>query len=281
MMEGCKYPSTFIMNYCFAMTTLGNDFLPSSLSFKIREDGHSDLVDILKGISDDNKNLTSFDNLLQLFSKLAAQEESRVLKYVQKKHSMGHKIELEKELGENNWPLYDVEEDILLNGKYLAPDWKDKYMTYFSGFNYSKRDIYKLCKEYLYGIQWTWAYYMGEVEKVCFNWYYPFGLPPLWSWICNYMAEKQELPLFPDRVLVKATDIKPVEQLALVLPLESWSLIPVGIERNLPKLAPQFYPSRFSFESVGKRYFWECESIIPMPSILEIKEIIKSITCTA
>jgi 5'-3' exonuclease len=88
------------------------------------------------------------------------------------------------------------------------------------------------------------------------------------------------LPEFPEKVLVRATDIRPVEQLVLVLPLESWSLIPPCIEKRLPQLAPQFYPSMFSFESVGKRYFWECESMIPLPSILEVKEIIRINTNT-
>jgi 5'-3' exonuclease len=131
-----------------------------------------------------------------------------------------------------------------------------------------------VCKEYLYGIQWIWAYYTGNSEQVCFNWFYPFNLPPLWCWLRDYT----DLPSFPDRVLLKATDIKPVEQLALVLPLESWSLIPRGAEKMLPQLAPQFFPSKFSFESVGKRYFWECESMIPLPSILEVKEIIRHYT---
>ena len=88
------------------------------------------------------------------------------------------------------------------------------------------------------------------------------------------------MPEFPEKVLVRATDIRPVEQLVLVLPLESWSLIPPCVEKKLPQVAPQFYPSTFSFESVGKRYFWECESMIPLPSILEVKEIIRIITNT-
>lgn len=79
-----------------------------------------------------------------------------------------------------------------------------------------------------------------------------------------------------ESVLVRATDIEPVEQLALVLPLQSWNLLPPGPHKNLPKWAPQFYPTTFSFDSVGKRFFWECESNIPIPSIIEVKEIISS-----
>jgi len=38
-------------------------------------------------------------------------------------------------------------------------------------------------------------------------------------------------------------------------------------------MAPQFYPRVFGFESAGKRFFWECESHIPLPSIRELKAI--------
>jgi 5'-3' exonuclease len=130
----------------------------------------------------------------------------------------------------------------------------------------------------MYGIQWIWAYYTGSYDNVCFNWFYPFNLPPLWCWLKDNLTETQTLPSFPNKVLVRASDIKPIEQLSLVLPLESWSLIPDGPEKMLPKLAPQFYPSAFTFESTGKRFFWECESLIPLPSILEVKEIIRHYT---
>jgi 5'-3' exonuclease len=130
-----------------------------------------------------------------------------------------------------------------------------------------------ICETYLYGIQWIWAYYTGQNSSVCFNWYYPHSLPPLWEWICAYLI-KHSLPAFPETVWVKAEDIRPVEQLTLVLPLESWSLIPPCKEKQFPSLAPQFYPAAFSFESVGKRFFWECETQIPMPSIRELKAIL-------
>jgi 5'-3' exonuclease len=272
----------FILNYCFAMSVLGNDFLPSSLGLKIRDDGHSELLEIIQTLTTNGTNLIdpeslaiSFDGLKILFATLSSDEEIRIQKFINKKLMMGRNIEQDKELGENNWPLAHVEESTLIEGKHLVPSWKEKYMdNFFSGFTYNKNNINRVCKEYLYGIQWIWAYYTGNSEQVCFNWFYPFNLPPLWCWLRDYT----DLPSFPDRVLLKATDIKPVEQLALVLPLESWSLIPRGAEKMLPQLAPQFFPSKFSFESVGKRYFWECESMIPLPSILEVKEIIRHYT---
>ncbi len=278
----------FILNYCFAMSVLGNDFLPSSLGLKIREDGHAELVDIIKNLTINNKQLIdtetltiSYSNLKELFRVLTTEEDNRITKYILKKQRISYTLTQNEEggtecdIGENNWPLYHVEEEILVDKKQLCSNWKEKYIThYFPGFNYITNDINTICKEYLYGIQWVWAYYTGVTESVCFNWFYPFNLPPLWQMLHEYL-HTYELPVFPSSVLLNASDIKPVEQLALVLPLESWQLIPACPERSLPYIAPQFYPSTFSFESVGKRYFWECESMIPLPSILEVKEMIR------
>lgn len=276
---------TFILNYCFAMSVLGNDFLPSSLGLKIRDDGHSELVDIIQTLTSKNVSLVnpntlevSFEDIKTLFTVLSTDEEVRIQKYIYKKQMMARNLGTdvtEFKLGDNNWPLSHIEEQVLLNNKQLCSNWKEKYLThFFNGFSFNKNDINRICKEYMYGIQWIWAYYTGEYDDVCFNWFYPFNLPPLWCWL----KDLETITTFPDRVLIRSTDIKPVEQLALVLPLESWSLIPEGPERMLPKLAPQFYPSTFSFESTGKRFFWECESMIPLPSILEVKEIIRHYT---
>lgn len=277
----------FILNYCFAMSILGNDFLPGSLGLKIREDGHSELLDIIRTLTRDNIALVdpetlhvSYEGLKTLFTVLSVNEESRIQKYIHKKQMIargaigrGDAIKL----GDNNWPLAHIEENVLVGtNKHLLPNWKETYLTqFFNGLTYNKSTINRVCNDYLYGIQWIWAYYSGMYQNVCFNWFYAFNLPPLWSWLKDYLNESAVLPEFPEKVLVRAADIRPVEQLVLVLPLESWSLIPPCSEKRLPQLAPQFYPSSFSFESVGKRYFWECESMIPLLSILELKGIIR------
>jgi 5'-3' exonuclease len=271
------------------MSVLGNDFLPSSLGLKIREDGHGELLDIIKSLTSKDIALinpttleVSIDGVNQLFTILSSDEEMRIQKYIHKKQMMARNLGQTSDaskIGDNNWPLSHVEENVLFDGKQLDSTWREKYMThFFNGFSYNKKDISRVCKEYLYGIQWIWAYYTGAIDNVCFNWFYPFNLPPLWQWLRDFIRDSKQLPNFPEKVLVKATDIRPVEQLALVLPLESWSLIPPCKEKALPLAAPQFYPSVFSFESVGKRYFWECESMIPLPSILEVKEIIRQYT---
>jgi len=202
----------------------------------------------------------------------------RVTKYVSRKQFQARNLEKsEVEVGDNDWPMYHMEEVALLEtSKTLVSNWRQIYLTqFFPGFQSS--EIREIAKEYLYGIQWIWAYYTGRHEDVCYDWCYTFSLPPLWSWICAYLQQEEGLPAFPDReegTLIRAADIQPAEQLALVLPLESWSLLPPCPQRALPYLAPHLFPATFSFDSVGKRFFWECESMIPLPSIRAIKDIV-------
>lgn len=277
----------FILNYCCAMSILGNDFLPSSLGLKIRDNGHSDLLETIQHITSNNVELVDpiqlniTHNIIELFRILAKDEPNRILKYIHKKSMFARNLEDDLKIGDNNWPLLHIDEQILLETpKKLNDNWEELYIAhFFNGFSFNKISIDKICKEYIFGIQWNWAYYTGKYKDVCFNWYYPYGLPPLWNWVAKYL-QYNALAKFPGNILVRVDDIKPVEQLALVLPLESWNLIPPCNEKKFPQIAPQFYPDSFSFETLGKRYFWECESLIPIPTIYQIKKYIELMQVT-
>ena len=283
--EACDLRS-FVLDYCFAMSVLGNDFLPSSLGLKIREDGHNELLEILRRLHSQRVSLIDSaslairtEGLLELFCLLAQDEEARITKYVSRKQYQARNLERSGEtvmVGDNDWPMYHMEENVLLeSSKQLVEGWRHVYLRqFFPGFHSSEIPV--IAKEYLYGIQWIWAYYTGRHDDVCYDWCYTFSLPPLWSWVCAYLQQEEGMPAFPGegRVLIRAEDIQPTEQLALVLPLESWSLLPPCPQRALPYLAPHLFPASFSFDSVGKRFFWECESLIPLPSIRVIKDIV-------
>ncbi len=259
-----------MQDYCFAMSFLGNDFLPTSLSFKMREDGHETLLKILsnskEGLINPSDGQINKNGVVELFKVLAADEDTRILKSVLKKMQMG-KTAREVPVGDNMWAIWKNADRVLLGeGRGLSSKWPDMYKEWCSG----NKDL--AIKTYLYGVQWNWAYYNGE--DVCYNWYYPWHLPPLWKWL----EREESFPEFPGTVGVRGGDIKPIEQLALVLPLESWNLLGrSGKERLLPVHAPWLFPKKYGFFSLGKRWFWECEPEIPVPSIRELKRIVSAI----
>jgi hypothetical protein len=59
-------------------------------------------------------------------------------------------------------------------------------------------------------------------------------------------------------------EIKPQEQLAIVLPIESWHLLRNPVLRKLPSAMPHMWPRQFGFVSLGKSWMWECEADIPI-----------------
>lgn len=270
-----------ILDYCFTMSVLGNDFLPSSLGLKMRDDGHAVLMEMLQDnhshvLIDETTCEISFEGVEHFFTRLSRTETRQIEQAIHKKRMISSNLKKSSQpsmnLGQHNWPLEHIEEECLLSPMThkLEDRWYVRYQKQF----FPGQTTESVTEVYLYGLQWIWSYYTGRMENVCFNWYYPFSLPPLWSWVVSMI--QTGVYAFPTTIQLKAHDIRPVEQLALVLPLESWSLIPSHAvkERKFPLLAPQFFPSSFGFESVGKRYFWECEAMISLPSMVELKAII-------
>jgi 5'-3' exonuclease len=269
------------IDYCFAMSFLGNDFLPSSLSYKMREDGHDALVELLVEAKKEGVQLIigreiCWEGVVWLFKKMAAAEKGRVQQFILRKRELG-RIGVEVELGQNNWPLKEQVECCLVNKNgHLANGWEEIWRGRFAGG--AGRD--KMCQEYYKGVQWVWDYYCGRIDRVCFNWCWPWSVGPLWIWLAEDRGEGIWKTIKQD-ILISRQNILPTEQLCLVLPPQSWGLLDEvkekcgGKEVHLQIIAPWLFPSGFSFESVGRRYFWECEPEIPVPSILEIKQLLR------
>ena len=59
----------------------------------------------------------------------------------------------------------------------------------------------------------------------------------------------------------------------MVLPLESWHLLekaPLHL-RTLPSRKPYYWPSRFDFFSAGRLWMWECEPLVPILRVDELR----------
>jgi 5'-3' exonuclease len=258
-----------VRDYCCAMSFLGNDFLPSSLGLKMRDDGHEVLLDLLGFFKATGIRLVGSDDsidpkgLQELLQRLSGDEEKRTEAFVRRKGSQGRAYRgAGLKLGDPNWALEQQAEASLLEGGHLSAIWRSVYRAQFL----DHASVVDTCRVYLQGLHWVWDYYRGK--EICYNWYYPWDVPPLWSELLAWKGTS-EVP-----VVVKGTDILPVEQLCLVLPVASWHLIPSLKHQGLLAKAPYLFPKSFAFVSVGKRWFWECEPQIPIPSIKEVKALL-------
>ena len=244
-----------VRDYCFAMTLLGNDFLPSSLSFKVRDGGHDELLRLLSEsrvplLQDDDT--LSTEGLAALLGRFASLEEARLTQFLVRK---GRQALPPMAVGEEQWPLAEQAEAFLLHRGRLVPSWRALTRSAFP----SSTALYTS------GLHWVWDYYRGL--DVCYNWYYPWALPPLRGDLKESLSPSAAPP-----VALRKGEISTAEQLCLVLPPSSAHLLPS--HRTFQQRAPEFFPTEFHFDSVGKHFFWECEAEIPIPSLLEVKRIL-------
>jgi 5'-3' exoribonuclease 1 len=266
----------YLLDYCMAMSLLGNDFVPHGMSFKLSGGGHDILLkmlsDVRKGgvLVDRAAGAWCYKGIAACIEWLARDEERAIeahtLKKIIRRWTPAKGTTPEEVAADefNKTPLRTCDELALVgsiareeDGKKkitLAADWRDRYMARWLGTLNRSR----VCREYLTGVDWIVKYYLGlPVSK---EWAYPWLLPPLWSDLVNYLSSGKELPAAAQIVL---EPLKPQEQLALVLPLSSWWLLRDPALRAIPKKAPQMWPREIEFFTAGHMNMWECEAMIP------------------
>ena len=263
----------YMMEYTCAMSFLGNDFLPHSLSVHLRDGGHDTMLNALQNLHEKGRQLVVKDRVQSescwfFIKEWAALEEEWISQAFIAKYKMRTgppRNETERLMsGVQNLPLEWKEEHYLWNPeKGFLPDWKECYR----GRWLRGADEAIVCREYKTGLQWILDYYTGK--PVSYKWYYPWNLPPLWESLhANFKSTPDIFSPLP------SLPVAPQEQLAMVLPVGSWGLVRNPSLRMLPTVAPVYWPSHFSFFSAGKRFMWECEAELPILTIDRMRSLL-------
>jgi 5'-3' exonuclease len=260
----------YILEYACGMSFLGNDFLPHSLSVKMREGGHDILRETLAAIHASGLRLVRGDQVqrdgcLDLVRRWAADEERGISEGFEHKYRMRPgppKSDRERlMLHVENLPIEWAAEEILWRrGHGLADGWQETYRRAWL----QEGDVGQICGEYARGLQWILDYYLGS--PVSYSWYYPWNLPPLWVDLIREFSGGEAVTAPPSSL-----PVAPQEQLAMVLPMDSWWLVRNTALRCLPGKAPTFWPRSFGFFSVGRRWLWECEAAVPILTAERLK----------
>jgi 5'-3' exonuclease len=255
------------INYVTLMSLMGNDFLPHSMTYKLADDGHACIMRELLSMTQTEAWLVSASGSLNLAvlkgiaGRWASEETERMYRMIEKKQKQAHRGVLPGMNALEALPLtWNVEKEMLV-GKRLRDDWRTIYWGWMNE-NVNKEHV---CAEYVKGVQWILAYYMGK--PVDAEWMFPYWIPPLWG----DLARVSSLPLEGGRVSVPPS---PQEQLAMVLPLHSWGLVRDARLKTLPILCPQAWPVSFGFFSAGRKWLWECEARIPTLTAGRIRELL-------
>jgi len=269
-----------------AMSFVGNDFLPHGLSIKLKDGGHDHLLKMIDDVratvgsffqKDDSSATYSWKlDAVQLCVKwLAAREANWIQQHCTKKvlqrnqHARGT---TPVEIAVDEWnklPLRVCDELALVGSVRrdtqsqrlevsLSESWRDIYNDRYLGVK-SGLQPENPCKEFLIGLDWILQYYTGR--SVDREWCFPWFVPPLMLDVDTWLSSEGCLPLAEPP---SAFQLQPQQQLALVLPLESWWLIRDRTLRELPRLAPHLWPSSFQLFTAGHTQTWECEAQIPL-----------------
>ena len=126
-------------------------------------------------------------------------------------------------------------------------------------------------KIYLEALAWTFAYYRGE--KVDTHWLYPWPLPPRTETVLHVLERDAAMAQVPNS---NRDPIKPLEQLAMVLPQSSFHLLPQEYAQLISD-HPYAWPTAWPVYSFGRRFLWECEPLIPLIKPNQIKQWIETL----
>jgi len=253
--------------FAACMNLLGNDFVPHGLGLKIKEDGMEHVLEAYQHIRHSYPSIVTgheyhTPTLKALLQELSKKENEWMVEIASEKLSLrpgqycSSSDPVERALAEwNDAPILWGAEKVLLKDGSLRSNYKEVYQRIgLWGASYKTTS-----ETYLEALAWCFAYYNGK--QVDLEWYYPWWIAPPFDTI-----------LVPERLTIpstKRTPLQPTDQLAMVLPLESYHLLPTEYQQ-FPKDHPELFPVEAPFFSLGRRFLWECELMIPLvqPSIL-------------
>ena len=258
-----------VVNYVGLMSLMGNDFLPHSLTYKLNDDGHEAVLEVMRGAplvgqgqGEAGRWVIDVARFKEICAGWAGDEQLRFVQMIQKKKQQARRG-IQKGMDESEalplqWNVEAIFED---NGQ-LRADWRDTYWS----FIHSGSDRDSLCHEYVRGLQWILDYYTGQ--PIDLQWLFPAWIPPLWNDFAGVdVGRSLEISAGG------TAPIQPQEQLAMVLPVESWSLIRDRRLRAAPRMAPQFWPRKFGFFSFGRTWLWQCEARVPVLMVERLRAV--------
>ena len=268
-----------IRDYVFMSFLLGNDFVPSFTTLKIRENGIEKIIDgyhtirrSCEGSCNDhfiNDNLLINVPFLSKLINLLSTDEDHDFKQIDYKHNkrgytntpnVPHNEESEIDQYQKVEYLWD---------NYIDPNkhcWEKRYYEYFFHIKPEMYNIKTICSEYMKGLQWIATYYFDKCHD--WYWYYPYEATPL------LIDLKQHINLHESSPDIDNDPLPPYFQLFMILPPHSLSLLPKPYHSYMiSDHSPfkQYFPDDFKLEFYGKRYRWEAHPRIPLINPYELE----------
>ncbi len=279
----------WIMDYVFAMSVLGNDFVPCMMSLSLKDEGHGLLLEMLARVWRKGGRLDCGEGWRMLFEEIAMGEKERIIKSALAKRSQAQREE-------GDGPCKWFVEDALFHTLPSAPgkeflqlrdDYQDVAAVRFSGLRGAAAAIREhQAQEYMRGLQWISKYYMNGAEGLDFDWYYPSWIAPFAHDIVPLTSREAQLPVLSGVTPTsRGLDVSgfssnlptPEEQLALVLPKRSWRLLAGSRYAAFAEKGAEWFGEPTVYSSINKRARWECHLNMPSPLLRDLRRAISGV----
>jgi len=306
-----NYYKEILKDYSFLTFLCGNDFVIAAPFLKVKEGGIQLLIDAYKEIFvalNYNENHTPKETiqflvnpnqdinemfLLLLLKNLASIEEEKLKRWQRKRDKIRQGIRSSKrEMTESNKEPWELEISRFNHEEYYSPlhphyehlnkvfdkidyfkeDWNEQYNKHFFPDEVANGHIDNVCFEYIKSLQFCLKYYFESPPS--FIWFYKYRAAPSIKQIAEYLEKNiGKINITWD----SAHSYTPFEQLMLILPRQSFKLLPKVLSIEGDDELEQYYPKNFILDIVQGGKFIYSDAILPEIPIEKIREKINKV----
>ena len=270
-------------DYIFISFLIGNDFLPHLLAYDLRNNGLTLLLEKYielyviyeTNLVNSKKNTINWNYLKVYLNALKENESDLLIKMSKKRKKFRLNRSYESEYAKkmdllNNYPvLHQEKEDKIDIGK---KNWSYRFYNQ-ALMVFDEDDLESCCKNYIIGLKWTFDYYFKGCK--CWKWKYNYSHAPSINDILNTMNSMNLSSI----KLKESKPYSPIVQLLSIFPKTSVDLIPYEYRNLMGKQSCilDYYPDQYEIDTYYKRYFWQCEPILPLIDYERINSAFKKI----
>ena len=217
--------------------------------------------------------------LSEIFEKLMTMEYELMCNLEKKRERLrpynkntNNQYEVEK-LEQENFPILSKQMKIekAINIRNQDHNWPIRYYSTCFHFEATTENIDDVCYKYLQGLLWTLQYYYKGCNS--WDWYYPHHHAPTIKDLYKFMADVDKWKTIR---LHKSVPYHPFEQLMFILPPESKHLLPESYQSLMTSNSSiaMYYPEEYHFDTVYRRFFWQCPPILPPINYKHLKQVL-------
>lgn len=263
--------------FVFALSLVGNDFLPKSFAFRNVDTSAAKVTELLGGLSEPlvTQGQPNPAAVLAFLEKVASAEPE----LLDAAAAVAHLVEvpMEKEARDPDGLLNQERFRQLWYVNALGLNGLDRIPALQTGPLVAGSDLATMCYHYLKGFYWVYSYYRHGQNSVSWQWSYPFRYAPL---VRDLVAVAPELLQDAHALEVSpAPDERRIgilEQLVAVMPYYSLWHVPPALRGLWSESSPlvDLMPLNFPVDNAGTDQSWEALELVPMASFERITKAV-------